>query len=147
MPHTAELQPEAFIEISPELAAETGIANLDWAVLSTARGEIEAKVLVTPRIRPFTVDGRVVHQVGMPWVFGWAGYARGDSLFNYRYFLGLSHLDSTLLRTHGPRQLHLGWRRSIVNSFPMERDVSLNGRLINTPFTASTVHASRTLVR
>ena len=35
MPHTAELQPEAFIEISPELAAETDIANLDWAVLST----------------------------------------------------------------------------------------------------------------
>ena len=78
MAHTAELQPEAFIEISPELAAETNIANLDWAVLSTARGEIEAKVLVTPRIRPFMVDGRLVHQVGMPWVFGWAGYARGD---------------------------------------------------------------------
>jgi formate dehydrogenase major subunit len=78
MPHTAELQPEAFVEISPELAAETGIANLDWAVLTTARGEIEAKVLVTRRIRPFTVDGRLVHQVGMPWVFGWAGYARGD---------------------------------------------------------------------
>ena len=49
MPHTAELQPEAFVEISPELAAETGIANLDWAVLSTARGEIEAKALVTER--------------------------------------------------------------------------------------------------
>ena len=78
MPHTAELQPEAFVEISPELAAETGIANLDWAVLSTARGAIEAKALVTQRIRPFTVDGRLVHQVGMPWVFGWAGYAHGD---------------------------------------------------------------------
>jgi formate dehydrogenase major subunit len=78
MPHTAELQPEAFVEISPELADEIGMANLDWAVLSTARGEIEAKALVTPRLRPFNVNGKLVHQVGMPWVFGWEGYAHGD---------------------------------------------------------------------
>ena len=78
MPHTAELQPEAFVEISPELASELGIKNLDWAVLSTARGEIEAKALVTQRLRPFTIDGKQVHQVGMPWVFGWDGYAHGD---------------------------------------------------------------------
>jgi formate dehydrogenase major subunit len=78
MPHTAELQPEAFVEISPELADELGIANLDWAVLSTARGEIEAKALVTARMRPFVVDGKRVHEVGMPWVFGWEGYAHGD---------------------------------------------------------------------
>ncbi|MBV9251353.1 MAG: molybdopterin-dependent oxidoreductase, partial [Acetobacteraceae bacterium] len=77
-PHTAELQPEAFVEISPELAHELGINNLDWTVLSTARGEIEAKALVTERIRPFVVNGKVVHQVGMPWVFGWEGYAHGD---------------------------------------------------------------------
>lgn len=78
MPHTAELQPEAFVEISPELARDLGIANLDWVVLSTARGEIEAKSLVTERVRPFIVDGKVIHQVGMPWVFGWEGYAQGD---------------------------------------------------------------------
>ena len=76
-PHTAELQPEAFVEMSPELAAELGIANLDWTVLSTARGSVEVKALVTRRLRPFTIDGRRVHQVGMPWVFGWEGYARG----------------------------------------------------------------------
>jgi formate dehydrogenase major subunit len=76
-PHMAELQPEAFVEISPELARELGIANLDWTVLSTARGQVEVKALVTGRIRPFTVNGRRVHQVGMPWVFGWEGYARG----------------------------------------------------------------------
>jgi formate dehydrogenase major subunit len=76
-PHMAELQPEAFVEISPELARELGIANLDWTVLSTARGQVEVKALVTGRIRPFTINGRLVHQVGMPWVFGWEGYARG----------------------------------------------------------------------
>ena len=78
MPHTAELQPEAFVEISPELAEELGIGNLDWTVLSTARGEIEVKALVTERMRPFIINGKHVHQVGMPWVFGWEGYAHGD---------------------------------------------------------------------
>ena len=77
MPHTAELQPEAFVEISPELAAEIGVKNLDWTVLSTLRSEIEVKALVTERMRPFRIGGRTVHQLGMPWVFGWKGYAHG----------------------------------------------------------------------
>jgi formate dehydrogenase major subunit len=78
MPHTAELQPEAFVEMSPELAAEHGVKTLDWVVLSTLRGEIEAKAMVTQRLRPFEIDGKLVHQVGMPWVYGWDGFARGD---------------------------------------------------------------------
>jgi formate dehydrogenase major subunit len=77
-PHTAELQPEAFVEISPELAQELGIRHLGWTVLSSLRGEIEVKALVTERMRPFTIGGRTIHQVGMPWVYGWEGYARGD---------------------------------------------------------------------
>ena len=77
-PHMAELQPEAFVEISPELAGTLGIRNLDWTVLTTMRGEIEVKAMVTERLRPLVIDGRLVHQVGMPWVFGWEGYARGD---------------------------------------------------------------------
>ena len=76
-PHTAELQPEAFVEIPPELARELGIRHLDWTVLSTRRGEIEVKAMVTNRLRPFIIDGRTIYQVGMPWVFGWDGYARG----------------------------------------------------------------------
>ena len=78
MPHTAELQPEAFVEVSPELAGELGIEHLGWTTLSTKRGEIEVKALVTERVRPFTISGRTVHQIGMPWVFGWRGYATGD---------------------------------------------------------------------
>ncbi len=78
IPHTAELQPEAFVELPPELASEKGIASRDWVVLSTLRGEVEVRALVTPRMRPLHVDGRTVFVVGMPWVFGWEGYARGD---------------------------------------------------------------------
>jgi formate dehydrogenase major subunit len=76
--HTAELQPESFAEIPPELAAEHGIANLDWVVLSTARSEIETRALVTERLRPLEIDGRRIYQVGLPWHFGWKGYATGD---------------------------------------------------------------------
>jgi formate dehydrogenase major subunit len=76
--HTAELQPESFAEIPPELAQELDIANLDWVVLSTARGEIETRALVTRRLRPLEIDGRRVFQVGLPWHFGWQGYATGD---------------------------------------------------------------------
>jgi formate dehydrogenase major subunit len=78
VPSTAELQPEGFIEISVELASELGIGNRDWAVVSTARGQIEARALVTQRLRPLKLDDRWVHQVGMPWHFGWQGYATGD---------------------------------------------------------------------
>jgi formate dehydrogenase major subunit len=78
VPHTAELQPEGFAEIPPELATELGVENLDWIVLSTARGEIETRALVTRRLQPFEIDGRRVFQVGMPWHYGWQGYATGD---------------------------------------------------------------------
>ncbi len=78
MPHTAELQPEAFVEVPPELAAEKGLRQLDWVVLSTLRGEVEVKALITNRLRPLRIDGRTVYQIGMPWVFGWEGYAKGD---------------------------------------------------------------------
>ena len=77
MPHTAELQPEAFVEISPELAQELAIEHLGWTVISTPRGEIEVKAMVTERLRPFVINGQTVHQIGMPWVFGREGYATG----------------------------------------------------------------------
>ena len=75
---TAELQPEGFVEITPELAEGLGIEQLDWVVLSTLRGEIEAKALVTQRLHPLEIAGRLIHQIGMPWHFGWEGYATGD---------------------------------------------------------------------
>jgi formate dehydrogenase major subunit len=78
VPATAELQPEGFAEVPPELARELGVATLDWVIISTARGEIETRALVTDRLRPLEVAGRRVYQVGLPWHFGWQGYATGD---------------------------------------------------------------------
>ena len=76
LPWLTELQPELFIEISPELAQEKGIKNLDWCKITTPRTQIRAKALVTRRMRPFKIDGKVIHQVGMPWHWGYEGLSR-----------------------------------------------------------------------
>jgi formate dehydrogenase major subunit len=77
VPWLAELQPEGFCEISSQLATILGVDNGDWVVISTLRGEVETRALVTDRVRPLTVDGRTLHQVGMPWHFGFGGIATG----------------------------------------------------------------------
>jgi formate dehydrogenase major subunit len=77
-PWLSELMPELFAEISPELAEEKGIKNLDWVRVSSPRGTVRAKALVTRRMRPLTVDGKRLHQVGMPWHWGYEGLSTGD---------------------------------------------------------------------
>jgi formate dehydrogenase major subunit len=79
LPYLAELQPEFFCEVSPELAAERGLTNLGWATLVTARNAIEARVLVTERMRPLRLEGRVIHQIGLPYHWGPNGYSTGDA--------------------------------------------------------------------
>ncbi len=78
LPWLAELMPELFVEMSPEFAKEKGIANGDYVTVISERGKTEARALVTKRIRPFTIDGKTVHQVGMPWHWGYMGIATGD---------------------------------------------------------------------
>jgi len=75
----SELQPEMFCEVSPELAAERGLKNGGWATIRTARAEIEARVLVTYRMRPLRLNGRTLHQIGMPYHFSSKGLVRGDA--------------------------------------------------------------------
>ena len=57
LPYLAELQPAFFCEVSPELAAERGLEHMGWATIITARNAIEARVLVTERMRPLRVAG------------------------------------------------------------------------------------------
>ena len=76
--HLAELQPELFAEISPELAADAGVRNGEMISIATPRGEITARALVTTRIRPVTIHGRTLHQVGLPYHFGGRGLVKGD---------------------------------------------------------------------
>ncbi|MBO0747643.1 MAG: molybdopterin-dependent oxidoreductase, partial [Acidimicrobiaceae bacterium] len=78
-PYLSELQPEFFCEVSPELAEETGLEHQGWATIVSARGAIEARVHVTDRMAPLAMDGRVVHQVGLPYHWGNNGLSVGDS--------------------------------------------------------------------
>jgi formate dehydrogenase major subunit len=79
VPWLAELQPEMFAEISPQLGAEQGIEDGGWMVIETERGEIEARARVTDRIRSLRIDGRIVHQISLPWHWGYAGDVKGDT--------------------------------------------------------------------
>ena len=75
----AELQPELFCEVSPQLAALRGLENGGWATIISARAAIEARVLVTRRMRPLRLaDGAVVHQIGLPYHWGGQGLVTGD---------------------------------------------------------------------
>ena len=80
LPYLSELQPEFFVEVSPELAEERGLENGGWATVVSPRTAVEARVLVTERIRPLRLkDGRVVHQIGAPYHWGETGISTGDS--------------------------------------------------------------------
>jgi formate dehydrogenase major subunit len=79
LPYLAELQPAFFCEVSPELAAERGLEHMGWATIITARSAIEARVMVTERVTPITVQGRRLHQIGLPYHWGPNGYTTGDA--------------------------------------------------------------------
>jgi len=78
LPWLAELQPTLFAEISEELAAEKGVKNGDWITIWTIRAEIEARALVTRRMVPLKMNGRTVHQIGLPYQWGYKGVVQGD---------------------------------------------------------------------
>jgi len=77
--HLSELQPEMFAEISLELARELKIRNGDHVCIVTLRAAIEARALVSRRIRPLQLNGRTVHQVALPYHYGTAGLVRGGA--------------------------------------------------------------------
>ena len=68
-----------FCEVSPELASAVGLEHAGWATIVTSRSAIEARVLVTERIRPLRVQDRIVHQIGLPYHWGHRGLSKGDS--------------------------------------------------------------------
>ncbi len=77
--YLSELQPEFFCEVSPKLAEERGLEHGAWATIVTARSAVEARVLVTDRLKPLEVQGRTIQQVGVPYHWGKRGVATGDS--------------------------------------------------------------------
>jgi formate dehydrogenase major subunit len=80
VPYLAELQPAMFCEVHPELAEDVGLEHGGWATIYTSRSAIEARVLVTDRMRPVQMGGRTVHQIGLPYHWGKRGLVTGDSV-------------------------------------------------------------------
>jgi formate dehydrogenase major subunit len=70
-PWLLELQPQMFVEMSQELAKLKGINNGERVMVTSARGKVECTAIVTQRFKPFKIGKSVVHQVGMPWHYGW----------------------------------------------------------------------------
>jgi formate dehydrogenase major subunit len=79
VPYLSELQPQMFVEVHPDLARERNLKHGDWATIVTARAAIEARVLVTDRVRPIRMNDRVVHQVGLPYHWGSRGLTTGGA--------------------------------------------------------------------
>ncbi len=80
LPYLSELQPEMFCEVSPRLAEERGLEHGGWATVVTSRSAIEARVVVTARMRSLRLGDRVVEQVGLPYHWGRNGLSSGDSV-------------------------------------------------------------------
>ena len=72
-PMNVQLVPEMFVEIPVELAGDLGIKGGDKVKVSSARGVYIAKAMVTRRIKPMTIDGKKVYQIGIPIHQGYRG--------------------------------------------------------------------------
>jgi formate dehydrogenase major subunit len=71
LPWLLEAEPQIFCEMSQELAKLRGIENGSKVRVETSRGKVEATAIVTLRFKPFIIAGQTVHQIGLPWHFGW----------------------------------------------------------------------------
>ena len=127
VPHLIELQPEMFCEVSPQLAAERHLEHGGWATIITSRSAIEARVMVTERLKPFRLGGRSIEQVGLPYHWGYSGMSTGDSA-NDLFHLGLDpnvHIQEVKAATcdirpgRRPRGTAL---RDLVDDYPTRED-------------------------
>lgn len=87
-PWLLEAQPELLVEISKELAMEKGIKQGDSVTVRSNRGEIKAFAHVTGRLKPLSIDGKKIHQIALPWHYGWAGNAGGEVTNKLTSFIG-----------------------------------------------------------
>jgi formate dehydrogenase major subunit len=81
-PWLLETQPQLFVEMSQELAKLKGIQNGEMVTVESARGKVRAVAVVTLRLRPFIIEGGVVHQVGLPYHYGWLHPKNGGDSAN-----------------------------------------------------------------
>jgi formate dehydrogenase major subunit len=79
LPWLVELMPQMFVEMSEELAADLDVSTGELVTVESMRGQVQATAIVTKRFRPFQLNGQTVHQIGLPWHWGFTGLCVGDS--------------------------------------------------------------------
>ena len=129
-PYLSELQPGMFVEVHPELARERGLTHGGWATISTTRSAIEARVLVTERVRPARMKGGVTHQVGLPYHWGSRGLTTGGSA-NELLHLALDpnvHIMETKGLTCDIRPGRRPRGRALAEFVARKRDAALGAR-------------------
>jgi formate dehydrogenase major subunit len=79
VPWLNEIVPEPWCEIPESLAAAQGIRSGDRVKVSSARGEVEVKALVTKRMQTLRIGAQEVTVVWMPYNWGFKGLSQGPS--------------------------------------------------------------------
>jgi formate dehydrogenase major subunit len=123
VPWLAELQPALFAEIDPELAVAKFVRNGDWVTISTLVGEIEARALVSGRMRPLRLGkGQRVHQIGIPYNYGPLGHSSGDAVGDLVSLAMDPNVSIHEAKTISCTILRAG-RRASLRSGEVDRDV------------------------
>jgi formate dehydrogenase major subunit len=75
-----EMVPEPTLEMPLALASKLSVKSGDEVKVSSARGELVVKAVVTPRMQALDVDGKEVTVVWMPYCWGYKGLSTGPSV-------------------------------------------------------------------
>jgi formate dehydrogenase major subunit len=78
-PWLNELVPEPVVEIPEKLALKLGLKHGEHARVSSARGEVTVKTVVTKRMQTLNINGEEVVSVWMPYNWGFKGLSTGPS--------------------------------------------------------------------
>ena len=79
IPWLNENSPEPFVEMSKNLGQKIGVKEGDMVEVSSARGKIKVRALVTDRIQSYKINGKDTETVGMPYHWGFASLSPGAS--------------------------------------------------------------------
>lgn len=79
IPWLNELVKETYIEMPEKLAKKLNVKNGDRVVVSSARGEVEVKAMVTKRLQTLKINGEEVIVVWMPYNWGYKGLSQAAS--------------------------------------------------------------------
>jgi len=82
LPWLIEAEPQMFVEMSEELAKNRNIQNGEKVIVESPRGSLEAVAMVTKRFKPFKIGDQEVHEVGIPWHYGWVWPPEGGDSAN-----------------------------------------------------------------